>query len=201
MEVCLGDGCIVRILKSNCALPGPGGILLGLGRAPGGVRDAEPLFRARPDCRVMAINDRIGSPCPDRTATWPHRLDFAASVHGLELPGWLENRAAQGLNPPDAVFSVGKGPADCINFFLKANFPIGSSGFLPVVVGLFFLRVEAVVLSGMIFTGVYARYLKSWRIARANGLLERVYSLTPGALTAEKLVRPVPDNFFKREAA
>lgn len=176
------------------AEPLPGGIVLGIGCAPGAVAAGREVLAAIPRARVMAVNDAIGSQGSsgvDRAETWPCDLEFAGSAHGGHLAGWLEGRGLDGLNRPAHVVSLFEDHVDSVTILLRElNFSPGSSGMLPVLLGNFVLKAAAVVLCGVALRDRYARYLKAWREARGLGLLGNVYSATPSALLDEGLARP-----------
>ena len=188
MQVVCGDGNIINIRGDIKRLPGPGRVVLGLGSAPGVLDLVCPLLARQPGCFVCAMNDRIGSRTP-HVRTWPGRLDAALSLHGEVLPVWLENRLAQGFDAPGMVMSVGKGSAKVIHLFADTNFPIGSSGMMPVLVGLA-TQARAVIVAGVSLSGPYREgYARQWRKAYSDGILGNVYHVGPSALIEQGLVR------------
>lgn len=170
-----------------------GTVLLGLGTAPGYVDLALPwFFEHFSHCLVFGVNDSIGrldDPRRGERDIWRERMDCCGSLHTGELHGWLEARRNARLPMPSRVFGYPTQNEAMTDRLFEASFSLGTSAFLPVVVGRMLLKCP-VVLAGVELAGGYGRYRKVWREAAGLGLLDQVYSLTPGFLVDEGLALP-----------
>jgi hypothetical protein len=155
--------------RSEAALPTrQGGTLLGIGTAPGWRETAEAY---------MAI------------AEWPWGLNWSGSLHWRNLPGWIEARRNSGFGGPGVVCSCGTEMRELVDVsFNPWNLPVGSSGFLPVVVGHVLQGADRIVLAGVVLGERYERYRRCWRKAAEAGWTENVYMLQPGPLVEEGVV-------------
>lgn len=168
-------------------MPLPGGVLLGIGSAPGGIKDALAFYWQCPETRVFAVNDAIPA--------WPHQLEFAGSLHGRYLVEQAPKQArlpwlvARRIAPRPLGVSTSRRRGVQL-MFSRVTPGISSSGMLPVLLGLA-LEVEAIVLAGVRLTGSHADYIPDWRSAHASGLLDRVFTATDlTGLPLGELLRP-----------
>jgi hypothetical protein len=167
-------------LDADRGQPAPGGILLAVGAAPGGIEEAAGYLRTHPQARVCACNAAI--------VRWPLAMEFAASAHArflaLDTPDghagpWLDCRARHGLAAPERVVSTRSEVG--VDMVMHCAFPLASSAMLMVLLGRM-LRCERVVLAGVDLSapGYRAAFFDRWRIALRDGLLDTVRCLTPG---------------------
>ena len=167
-------------LRAVGGQPTTGGVLLGIGSAPGCVEEAAWFLSEEPGVRVCAINDAISA--------WPGDLEFAASGHAQFLSetaghgrerSWLAERSARCGSVPQWVVSTQE--AEGVNLIIENQFPLASSAMLMVLLGLH-LGCERIVLAGVALSrpGYRESFLHLWRGAARDGLLDRVRCLTPG---------------------